>query len=146
MNYDVKEKVDLYLKDHKLMTLATATTDGKPMAHTVDYVNDGATVYFMTEKTTRKANNIMSNSSVFFTVDEDITDLSACQAIQMAGQASLVTDKEEAQKAMGMLVEKIPQLSQLPPNPNMVMFKINLSEGHFIDNTVNMGHRTSVEY
>lgn len=81
MNYNVKEKINEYLNSHNILTLATITPEGKPMAHTVDFVNDGDTVYFVTDKSARKAENISNNSNVFFTVDEDIKHISECRAI-----------------------------------------------------------------
>ncbi len=146
MNYDVKTNVDEYLDSHKVMTLATVTSEGKPMAHTVDYVKVCGVLYFMTEKTTRKAGNIRNNPHVFFTVDEDLSDIPTCRAIQMAGTASMVTDAGEARNAMQKMVEKIPQLAQLPPNPDMVVFKIIPKEGHFIDNNISLGFRAEIKY
>lgn len=64
----------------------------------------------------------------------------------MAGIASFVTDGAEAQKAMGMMLSKFPFLAEMPPNPNMAVFKVKLTNGHFIDNTVHIGFKAKVEY
>lgn len=146
MNYNAKENLNAYLGSRNLMTLATVTPDGKPVAHTVDFVHDADTVYFVTDKSTRKAQNILNNPNVFLAVDEEINDISECRAVQMAGLASLVTDAGEAQKTLGMLVSKIPMMAKLPPNPNMSVFKIKLTKGHFIDNTFQLGFRAEIEF
>lgn len=58
----------------------------------------------------------------------------------------MVTDGNEAQKVIGMLITKIPMMSKLPPNPNMAVFKIKLTQGQFIDNTYQLGYRAPVEF
>ncbi|MCK5511484.1 MAG: pyridoxamine 5'-phosphate oxidase family protein [Thermodesulfovibrionia bacterium] len=146
MGTDTKQKITDYLSAHPYLNLATVTPDGAPLAHTVGYVSEGATVYFITDKNTRKARNISSNPSVAYTVDEDYKELKSIQGIQMRGKAERVTDNALLKKVFGMMEKKYPYMNELPENPDYVLFRINPVEAHFIDNTVSFGHRDIVTY
>jgi general stress protein 26 len=146
MRDDVKQKVSNFLSSHAYINLATVSADGTPLAHTLGYASDGATVYFMTDKNTRKAKNITGNPSVAYTVDEDHTELGRIQGIQMTGKASLLTDNSIIEKVMGIMAGKFPGMSEMPQNPDYVFFKIEPAEAQFIDNTQGFGHRDVVNY
>jgi general stress protein 26 len=145
-NEGIRQKISDYLQSHNILTLATVTAEGKPQAHTVTYVNEGTTVYFGTLKDTRKARNIMNNSSVAFTVDEDYPDWNVIQGIQMSGQASLLTDQGELERIGKMYMEKFPQAADLPKSENMIMIKITATNGYFLDNTKGFTHRDEVMF
>ncbi|KKL12578.1 hypothetical protein LCGC14_2534350 [marine sediment metagenome] len=55
-------------------------------------------------------------------------------------------DGAEVQRVMGMLVGKYPNLSEMPPNENYVVFRVAFKEGVFIDNMQGFGNRDSVSY
>ena len=143
-NDEVTKKISDYLAAHPYMTLATVSDDGSPVAHTLGYASEGTTVYFMTDKNTRKAKNISTNPSVAYTVDKDYTDLGKIQGVQMKGTAEPVTDGAVIGKVMGIMTEKFPQLKEMPENPDYVFFKIAPKEAYFIDNTVSFGHREHI--
>lgn len=144
MSEEIKQKIADYLSSHTHLRLATVTPEGKPLAHTVTYASEGATVYFISDKTTRKVQNIMRNPNVSYSVDENYQELQSIQGIQMQGIATIVSKKDEAEKAMGLLLKKFPQVTELPPNPNMVPVKVTPTEGRFIDNTRGFGHRDEI--
>ncbi len=146
MPEETKQKVADYLSSHLYLNLATAGADGSPLAHTVAFVSEDATIYFITDKKTRKVKNIKSNPAVAFTVDEDYDNLSKIQGIQMTGRASLVTTASDAEKVMGMMVQKYPYMKELPENPDYVIFMVQPVEAQFIDNTAGFGHRDIVTY
>ncbi len=140
-NDDVSKKISNYLASHPYLNLATVGDNGSPIAHTVGYASEGMTVYFMTDKNTRKAKNIRSNPSVAFTVDEDYTDLGIIQGVQMKGTAEQVSDGAVIDRILGIMTEKFPQIKEMPENPDYVFFKISPKEAYFLDNTVSFGHR-----
>ncbi len=142
----VREKISRYLGSHPYLNLGTVTQEGTPVVHTLGFVSEGATVYFMTDRTSRKAKNMMSNPAVAYTVDEDETRLGVIRGVQMEGRASLVSDEDEIQKVFGLMREKFPQVGEIPESPNYVIFKITPRVGYFLDNTVSFGHRDRVEY
>ena len=142
----VKNQMSDYLKSHNVMTLATVTADGKPLAHTVEYASDGTTVYFVTNRLTRKARNIAVNPSVAFTVDEDYKDWSKIQGVQMEARAAIITDKAELEKASGIYAEKFPIVKSFPPNPDFVFVKVEPTSGFFLDYTKGFTHRDKVDF
>lgn len=143
---EVKEKISAYLSKHPYMRLGTLSQAGTPVVHTVGFVSEGATVYFMTSGKSRKAQNIMRTAAVAYTVDICYTDLGAIQGVQMEGSAARVEGQEEAQKVMALMAEKYPYIKDVPENPDYVIFKVMPSEGFFIDNTVAFGHRDKVVF
>jgi general stress protein 26 len=142
---DIKNRIVDYLRSHNILTLATVTPDGKPLAHTVTYVSDGLTVYFGTYKTTRKAQNITHNPHVAYSVDEDYADWSKIQGIQMSGNASPITDQNEMGRIWNKFLEKFPAAKDLPQSPDMVIFKIIPSCGYFIDYSKGFTHRDEIK-
>jgi len=141
MSNDVSTKISDYLGSHRYLNLATIGPDGRPVAHTVGYAAEGTTVYFMTDKKSRKARNIGVNPAVAFTVDEDYTDLSKIQGVQMKGKAEPVTDKAVIDRIVEKMVAKFSQIAQMPKNPDYVFFRIVPEEAYFIDNSLGFGHR-----
>ena len=58
---EVQPHVLDYLRDHKDLTLATASPTAMPRATTLAYVNDGVTLYFWTRPDTTTARHIEEN-------------------------------------------------------------------------------------
>lgn len=141
MGEGTRKKIVDYLSNHRYINLATISPDGTPLAHTVGYVNDGPVIYFMTDNKTRKARNIGNNSSVAFTCDEDYTDFFRIQGVQVRGIAEPVTDGSVIESIVSAMMEKYPQVKDMPENADYVFFKITPREGVFIDNTQGFGHR-----
>lgn len=142
----VMKQIADYLVLHPYLRLATVNKTGTPVAHTVGYVSEGATVYFITDSESRKARNIADNPAVAYTVDENYRELMAIQGVQMEGIASLVTDPDETVRIGRLMVEKFPAMQDLPQNPALVFFKVEPKLGYFIDCTVEFGHRDKVVY
>lgn len=129
------------------MTLATVTLDGRPLAHTVEYVSDGGPIlYFATKKTTRKAQNIMKNGNVSFAVDEDYDDWMKIQGVQVEGRATILSDEKDIKYAMDLFVKKFPFVAEFTPDPDMVFVKIEPVAGFFLDNTKGFAHRDEVKF
>lgn len=143
---NVKTMVNEYLLKNNLLTLATVTAEGKPMAHTVSYASENEVIYFVTDKTTRKVANILNQPSVYYTIDKDYEDWGQMEYLQMEGRASVVSDPEEAQKALSLLMQKFPQLSKMEPNPNFIPVKIVPVKGLWGDNKKGFGHKDEVVY
>jgi len=130
------------------MTLATVNEEGQPMAHSVEYVSDGTTIYFASHPQLRKMQNIGKNPKVAYTVDEDYQDWSQIQGIQMLGRASYVQDEKELKHVMEMYVQKFPQVSSYPPefSQQLQLVKVEPVQARFIDNTKGMGHNETIDF
>lgn len=143
----LKEKVQNYLSAHNLLSLATISEAGTPLARTVTYVSEGTTVYFAAHKASVKVQNISTQPQVAFTVDDPYTaDWSSIQGLQMQGRASILSDPAEIQKAMGLLLQKYPQVAKLPAGQDMVIIKVEPTEGYYLDNTAGFGQRDKITF
>jgi uncharacterized protein YhbP (UPF0306 family) len=143
-NSEIKRSIAGYLKEHNLLTLATVTADNKPLAHTVEYVSDDTTVYFATSKSTRKISDILKNSHVAYTVDEDYKNWLTIKGVQMEGTAQVLSKKEEIEHAAAIYMSKYPFVAQFPPNPEIVFVRITPTVGSFLDYTKGFTHRDTV--
>ena len=142
------QNIETYLKNHGLLTLATVSPEGLPMAHSVEYIHEGNTIYFISHQDTRKMANIANNPKVAYTVDEDYQDWTVIQGIQMMGEASFVQDPAEFKRLMGIYMQKFPQVKVFPQEmvEAMKLVKVEPVHAKYIDNTQGMGHHELIEY
>lgn len=137
---DIKQKAMEYLQANHTLRLATVTSDGQPMAHTVEYVTDGQFLYFSTSIKSRKAMNIASNSKTGGAIDEFMEDWNQIKGLQLEFKTSQVTDQIEIEKVMGLFIAKFPQMKDMPPSPDMGVYKLEITHGHMLDYTLGFGH------
>jgi uncharacterized protein YhbP (UPF0306 family) len=142
----IKTKIAAYLASHPYLRLGTVTAHSTPQVHTVGYVPEACIIYFVTDRKSRKAENISKNPAGAFTVDENYEDVMTIQGIQMEGTASRITLETEAVRILGLMAKKFPGMEEMGPNPDLVIFKIEPTRGYFLDNTVAFGHRDMVEF
>jgi len=143
---EIRQAISDYLRSHRKMTLATVTLDGRPIAHTIEYASDGATVYFGTLRTSRKAQNIIKNCRVSYAVDEDYEDWMKIQGVQIEGKAEVLADPKDIKYAMDLFTRKFPFVADFPPNPDMVLVRIEPLAGFFLDYTKGFAHRDEVRF
>lgn len=145
MKNAINRRIQEYLSAHNLLSLATVSDEGTPLARTVTYASDGVNIYFVTNRASTKVRNISRNPNVAFTVDDAYTeDWSSIRGLQMEGRASILSEASEVQKAMGLLMTKFPQVAKLPAGQDMVVIKVEPAGGYFLDNTVGFGHRDQI--
>jgi nitroimidazol reductase NimA-like FMN-containing flavoprotein (pyridoxamine 5'-phosphate oxidase superfamily) len=94
-------KIIDYLSTHSFLRLATVSPEGDPCAHTLRYVSEAATVYFMSDLNTTKVKNILSLPRIAFTVDEDCPDPRQIQGVQMRGTAEIVLNDGRTENRWG---------------------------------------------
>lgn len=143
---EIKKKIVDYLSSHQWLNLGTVDVNGKPMVHTMAFASEGATVYFLTDKKTHKVSDINNNPIVAYTVDEDDVQVMQITGIQMQGRASLVTDEKEMSKVFRLMSEKYPSMADLPPNPDIIFFKVEPMEAYYLDYSKEFNHRDFVTY
>ena len=132
----IKQKIIDYLASHIKMTLATVTPEGKPLAHTVVYANDGATVYFRTANVFRKYTNIMNNPAVAYAVDDWCgDDWYQLRAVQMEGIATVLTEQADIDKFNEVYFPKFHYVDNIIPRDYLgfVLVKVEPVEGRFLD-------------
>lgn len=144
---EAKQKIEDYLASHNLLSFATADKKGNPFVRSVEYVNDGPEIFFLTDRNSTKVKQIHKNPNIAFTVDEDLSDWTKIQGVQMRGQAVVVTDEEEKKRAMEMLKSKFAQFNEMPSEGvEICIVKIIPTTGIFIDNPSGFGIRYEVHY
>jgi hypothetical protein len=76
-NYNSKEKVYKFLKNHAVAVLSTVSPDGTPNASPIYFVPDKElNIYFITKSDTKKSQNIeSSNSNAAITVVDSIVPM-----------------------------------------------------------------------
>ena len=141
---DLTNKVNKYLADHYYLNLATVSPQGNPMAHTLAYVSEEAIVYVATRKNTRKVQNIMHNPRVAYTVDEDDPDWFDMKALQVEGRASIINDEKELREIGEIMVAKFPIVADMPPDPEIVLIKIEPEVIYYLDYSVEFGYRKEI--
>jgi nitroimidazol reductase NimA-like FMN-containing flavoprotein (pyridoxamine 5'-phosphate oxidase superfamily) len=146
MEEDIKEQIVDYLSRRKFITLATSTIDGKPLTHTLAYVNKGPTLYFSTGSQSRKVNNIQENPNVAYSVYDETEYLDEIRSVQMEGEAILVSNKEEFEEITKMMKQKFPSMADMSFDPDRVIIKITPKICYFSDYIWRFGHREKVEF
>jgi nitroimidazol reductase NimA-like FMN-containing flavoprotein (pyridoxamine 5'-phosphate oxidase superfamily) len=115
MNEKLRNKILELLDQHRIMTIATLRQDGWPQATTVGYANDGLTLYFLCAKDSQKAANLARDNRVSLTINHDTAQVLEIVGLSMAARAQRLTDPEEGQKVLSMLMQKYPP--QITPVP-----------------------------
>ena len=144
MAEELKDKIYEYLSSHYYLNLATVSPQGRPMAHTMAYVSENAVTYLATNKNTRKVQNIMHNPYVAYTVDEDNPDWFDMQALQVEGKASIITGENELREVGEIMAAKFPVAADMPPDPDIIMIKIEPEVIYYLDYSVKFGQREQV--
>jgi len=146
MSQEIRKKILDYLASHNYLAMGTAGLDGKPSVHTMGYVAVGSIVYCVTTKDSEKILHIKKNPDVAFVVDESYHKVFDIKGIQIKGRAKLLEDRAELDNAVRLLVGRFPEFAATGPNPIVVIFKIEPSEGWFIDYSKGIGHREKVRF
>ncbi len=146
MDKKMEELVLDILKGHKILTLATLRDDGHPQANTVSYVNDGLTLYFVTDADASKVKNIAGCNKVSLTVDREYEDWTKIKGVSMGGTAEILTNPDEIEKAMGILAQKFPALLEMPePEEPPAVIKIIPKIISVLNYGIEFGHTDLVE-
>lgn len=147
MEEALKDTILNYLKGHNTMTLATSG-EGGPWAASVFYANDGFTLYFLSEPTSRHSVDIEKNQMVAVTINEDYKDWREIQGIQLYGHAGRVGSRRERAKALTLYRAKYPFVGKMLLSPKIAraiarvkFYKVVPRWIRFIDNRVEFGHK-----
>ncbi|MBI3913053.1 MAG: pyridoxamine 5'-phosphate oxidase family protein [Chloroflexi bacterium] len=139
-----RARIIAYLENHNTLTLATER-EGKPFACSLFYVNDGWTIYFVSDTKTRHAQNIAANPRVAATVHEDYRDWRVIQGAQLEGECAQANVIESA-KALVLYAQKFPFVKDLGAAMAKVHFyKITPHWVRFVDNTRGFGFKEEIE-
>ncbi|MEX0744792.1 MAG: pyridoxamine 5'-phosphate oxidase family protein [Phycisphaeraceae bacterium] len=147
----LRRRVQAYLGDHRVMTLATSGGEGL-WAAAVFYVHEGCALYFLSDPTSRHGRNIARSSRVSATIQEDYSDWRAIKGIQLEGIVTRLSGDEE-QRIRGLYAAKFPLLGKLADAPGAIVealakvswYKLTPERAYFIDNSIAFGHRDDID-
>lgn len=144
MDDKMKAKILALLDQHRIMTLATLRPDGWPQATTVGYANEGMTIYFLCGPASQKASNLAKDDRVSLTIDHDTAQVMEITGLSMAAHAIAVTDRDEAQKALQMLIRKYPEQQsmplEIPDTDSLRIFRVTPTVISLLDYSQGFGH------
>ena len=143
---DIEKEIIEYLAEKPFITLATCSSNGLPITHPIAHVTDGAIVYFVTDQTTRKVQNIIENKNVAYSTFEEIDQIDQIKSIQMEGTANILPKGPEFTKAWEMILKKFPFMKNMPPNPNNVIVKITPKKCHYSDYSKGFGYKETMVF
>jgi general stress protein 26 len=97
-----EEEVDRFLESKLNLQLATVDEMGDPNIQPVwsEYDKDKKTLYIMTPKTSKKAQNIRKKSNIYFSIDDENFQY---KGVKGKGEAIILEDKKDIM----LLVERI---------------------------------------
>lgn len=147
------EKIRKIVDGHLLMRIATVNEENFPKVRSVDFAADEekeSILYFMTFKNTDKTKEIANNNNVHIVIDKDaesMEELGKILYLKATGKAYPVESQDEIQKAMGLIMQKYPYLSNLPGDPSMMaLYRVELGKVTVTDNGVSFGHNEVHSY
>ena len=143
MDDKIRAKILSLLAQHRKMTLATLRADGWPQATTVGYGNDDLTIYFLCGPESQKAANLARDERVSLAIDDDIGEVMAIEGLSMAARAHLVTDANEAEKALRLMMQRYPPQQVPLPTPNVAdvsVFRVTPVVISLLDYSKGFGH------
>ena len=144
MRERAKREVFNYLKGKEICSLATMRRDGYPQANMVDYVNDGFTLYIATYITASKVDNIRFNSKVSLTVGDKSDDITKTKGVSLAGEAFVLSDKNQIKRARRLLIKKFPYVAEFPAE-ELAWIKVKPRVVYFVDYSKGIGHQDIIE-
>jgi uncharacterized protein len=147
----LRERVQEYLRDHHVTTLASYGAEGV-WAAAVFYANDGFAIYFLSSPTSRHGRNLAANPRVSAAIHEDYSDWREIKGVQMEGIASVLAGHEE-ETARRLYGAKYPVVGKLEQAPAAIVkalakvrwYKLVPERLYFIDNSAGFGHREEID-
>ena len=141
----LKRRILGLLDQHRIMTIATLRPDGWPQATTVGYASKNLTIYFLCGKDSQKAANLARDDRVSVTIDHDTPQVMEITGLSMAARAQRVTDPQEGEEVIGMLMRKYPQQETpmpmaLPRPQDVAIFRLVPDVISVLDYTRGFGH------
>lgn len=148
---DLRMRVEDYLREHHVATLATVGAEGV-WAAAVFYVSDGYKLYFLSSPTSRHCQNLAHDGRVAVTIQEDYADWPDIKGVQVEGDAVEIAGAEEKQARLlyGQKFAVVGKLAQAPAAIVKAMakvrwYKVVPQRLYFIDNSAGFGHRDEVD-
>jgi uncharacterized protein YhbP (UPF0306 family) len=107
VNKNLRELIQDYLQEAKLMQLATAV-DNQPWTSSVWFAADkDLNIYWISSTTRRHSNEVLKNKKVAAAICLPQTPKDTPRGLQLQGTAELLTDKKSIAKAIFLFARRI---------------------------------------
>lgn len=140
MDDEIRKGVLAILWQHRIMTVATLRPDGWPQATTVNYVNEGLTLYFFCGLHSQKAANLARDERVSVTIADDRSELMATTGLSLAAHAQAVADKAEADRIVRLIMARFAGASLPIPMSRLRVFRLLPTVISLVDYSKGFGH------
>ncbi len=145
---DLRRSVLIYLKEHRVMTLATSGVDG-PWAAAVFYANRGFNLYFISADHTRHVQDLAFNSRVAATIQKDYRNWPDIKGVQLEGLVAKLSGNERS-RAIAQYKGKFPFIDSAGVQiqsafKRISWFRLTPDRLYFIDNSRGLGHRDLID-
>lgn len=147
MDSDSHAQIIRLLDEVPDMTIATVRPDGFPQATVVSFVHDDLRLYFGTFAGAQKALNLAECDKVSCTVTHPYRSWDEIEGISLGGHASRVTDADEFQRAVELLMTRFPQAVEYQSDDygEIVMFRVDPVVISLLDYSKGFGHTETHE-
>lgn len=113
MNKNLRELIQDYLQEAKLMQLATVV-DNKPWASSLWFAADNdLNIYWISSTTRRHSAEVLKNRKVAAAICLPQTPKDIPRGLQLEGTAELLTDKKSITKAIFLFARRIFTIAQI---------------------------------
>lgn len=140
------------ISSHNVIHVATIDGNGTPCVRALDFAgsDEENIIYIMTHNKSRKVEQIRQNSQVGFAIDRDspsLEELANSKFIKGIAAAEIIEEPTEQKKAIELLMNKFPFLTELPYNPaDLVAIRLKLQSVLVSDNTISFGHTEEINF
>ncbi|NOT53679.1 MAG: TIGR03668 family PPOX class F420-dependent oxidoreductase [Deltaproteobacteria bacterium] len=130
---EISAAVQHFIHSHVVARLATAGDDRQPHVIPFCYAFDGMSFYFVvdekpkrqTGKPLKRIRNMLENPQVALVIDDYADDWSQLAYVMVRGEAAVVEDEEEYQRALGLLRDRYQQYHSMTLTfPHNAMIRI----------------------
>lgn len=137
MNKQQSEEVAKYIDETPFATLAYVRADKSPILRSMgSFTFDGVDLFFSCRKDSRKVTEIEANPQVSFHFQHDQQSLSTWKSILLIGEADLLGEGTEYDKAVELLSIKNPRFKERAARGELVdsvIYKIKTREIEYVD-------------
>ncbi len=152
----IREMVQQFLDQHRVMTVAVASRDGVPWASPVYYANHGLSLYWLTSPSGRMATYLQENPRAVVCILGDSTDWQHLQGLQMEGTVYRVESPAEKFRAARRYIKRYASLGRALLSSarqggvagklsSLQLYRFTPDRCWFTDNGRGFGHRVQLD-
>ena len=146
MDKEIRKTIRSIMDGADDMTIATIRPDGFPQATTVNFVNEGLTIYFSSDSDSQKTQNIAACNKVSLTINLPYLDWTQICGLSMAATAERLSVLEEKERVGKLILAKFPQAAQYSPESmdDVALFRVEPEVISVLDYSIEFGHTDEV--